>query len=494
MDNKNLIAPTLILGAILVGLYATRVYKIANSPKPSATQTHSDVTYPEATGTLKVPQTNTDSLVVYSFCSDKNERHEWVDLGLSVKWASCNVGASSPEDFGAYFAWGETDEKTEYSNDSYTWHDDPQAENESGNIISYPITKYDGKDGRIQLERSDDAACINWGSHFRMPTKNEWEELRDNCDWVWTTLHNVKGYLIKSRKNTNTIFLPAAGSKDKYSTNNNFAGEGYYLSSTLHPERPYSAWMMRFSDASFYLEGEYSRISGHSIRPVWDAKLEPAEVILPKRIIKTPNTNLRASSGSENGYSWVDLGLSVKWATRNVGAYSEANAGDYFAWGDVIPHKDNHGSKYYDRDRHCYTKYVLESSYKGTKDGKTVLEMMDDPAHENWGGNWRVPTDAEWTELRRKCGWQWMKISGQNGYLVYSKENGNSIFLPAAGMMNGSMYSNHEGAFGYYWSSSLHYLTDMPDDVEFAGDVEVYVKPNTALRGDGLSIRPVLDR
>ena len=151
----------------------------------------------------------------------------------------------------------------------------------------------------------------------------------------------------------------------------------------------------------------------------------------------------------------VDLGLSVKWATCNVGANKPEDYGDYFAWGETQP-KD-----YYDWSTYKYcngsystlTKYNNNSSY-GTVDNKTTLDLSDDAARANWGGSWRMPTKAEQDELRTKCTWTWTTQNGVKGYKVTSKSNGNSIFLPAAGFRYDSSLDN-AGSLGCYWSSSL---------------------------------------
>ena len=156
----------------------------------------------------------------------------------------------------------------------------------------------------------------------------------------------------------------------------------------------------------------------------------------------------------QGGIYAVDLGLSVKWASCNVGAEKPEEYGDYFAWGEVKPKEDYDWSTY----KHCrgsydsITKYCTSSSY-GIVDNKTVLDPSDDAATVNWGGSWRMPTDAEFTELQEKCEWKWTKQNRVKGYKVIGP-NGNSIFLPAAGFMfNSSLIS--VGSGGTYWSSSL---------------------------------------
>ena len=198
------------------------------------------------------------------------------------------------------------------------------------------------------------------------------------------------------------------------------------------------------------------------------------------------------SNGTENGYEWVDLGLSVKWATMNVGASKPEDYGDYFAWGETQP-KD-----YYDWStyKHCngsqttLTKYNTSSSY-GSVDNRTVLEASDDAARANWGGSWRMPTDAELTELREQCTWTWTTQNGVKGYKVTSKSNGNSIFFPAAGCRYDSSL-NDAGIEGDYWSSSLG--TDYPNRawlVRFNSDYVNNVRNYIYYRCDGRSVRPV---
>ncbi|MBO7324047.1 MAG: InlB B-repeat-containing protein, partial [Bacteroidales bacterium] len=160
---------------------------------------------------------------------------------------------------------------------------------------------------------------------------------------------------------------------------------------------------------------------------------------------------------SENGYEWVDLGLpsGTKWATCNVGATTPEGYGNYFAWGETSP-KDNYEWSTYiycNGSKTSLTKYNIISSY-GTVDNKTTLDLSDDAARVNWGGNWRIPTGTEQDELRNNCTWTWTTQNGVNGYKVTSKTNGNSMFLPAAGYRYGTSVSS-VGSDGSYWTSSL---------------------------------------
>ena len=140
--------------------------------------------------------------------------HEYVDLGLSVKWATCNVGASNPEEYGDYFAWGETQPKDYYDWSTYKWCNGSYDTQTKYNTYS----SYGTVDNKTTLELSDDAARAHWGGSWSMPTKAEQDELRNNCSWEWTTQNGVNGYTVTG-PNGNSIFLPAAGCRDDSSLN-----------------------------------------------------------------------------------------------------------------------------------------------------------------------------------------------------------------------------------------------------------------------------------
>ena len=165
----------------------------------------------------------------------------------------------------------------------------------------------------------------------------------------------------------------------------------------------------------------------------------------------------------------VDLGLSVYWSTCNLGASKPEDYGDYYAWGEVEPYYSSqdpliwkYGKTGYNWASYkwgngwsssTFTKYNTDSSL-GSVDNKTVLDLEDDAARVSLGGKWRMPTDEELTELRTECTWTWTTQNGVNGRLVTGK-NGNSIFLPAAGLRNDTSLGG-VGSRGNYWSSSLN--------------------------------------
>ena len=182
--------------------------------------------------------------------------HEYVDLGLpsGLKWATCNVGASSPEDYGNYYAWGETGTKTSYSESNSSTYGKTLAELRNAGII----------DGSYRLTLSHDAACANWGGTWRMPTKAECEELRDKCTWTRTTQNSVNGDKVTG-PNGRSIFLPAAGYR--IGTSLKFAGKnGYFWSSSAYDGSIY-AYILFFSSGGRDVDW-FGRDNGRSVRPV----------------------------------------------------------------------------------------------------------------------------------------------------------------------------------------------------------------------------------
>lgn len=157
-----------------------------------------------------------------------------------------------------------------------------------------------------------------------------------------------------------------------------------------------------------------------------------------------------------NGHEYVDLGLpsGIKWATMNVGATKPEEYGDHYAWGEIEP------KSYYEWDSYKWcngssytlTKYCTLSIF-GTVDNKTTLDFEDDIAHVKWGGDWHIPTKAEWDELIEECTWTWTTLNGVSGRKV-TGPNGNSLFFPAAGCRLG-VNTHGANAVAYYWSSSV---------------------------------------
>lgn len=200
-----------------------------------------------------------------------------------------------------------------------------------------------------------------------------------------------------------------------------------------------------------------------------------------------PSSNKEAS-GKVKGHEYVDLGLSVKWATCNVGASSPEEYGDYYAWGETKTKDvyDWNTYKWCQGSENTLTKYCTDN-WDGMVDNKTILESSDDVAHVKWGGSWRMPTDEEMIELRENCTWTWITQNGKNGRKV-TGPNGHSIFLPAAGFRYNSSL-NSAGSYGYCWSSSLN--TSYSYGAYFLGFDSDNVNRGNLNRYYGLSVRPV---
>ena len=195
--------------------------------------------------------------------------HACVDLGLpsGLLWATCNVGADLPEDYGDYFACGETTPKSGYSWSTYQYC--LGSNNTLTKYCSNAIYGYNGyTDNMTTLQVSDDAATANWGRGWRMPTKEEWEELVNNTAVTWITQNGVKGSCFTAT-NGNSLFLPTAGYRGGTSLNN-VGMDGVYWSSSLDTGYPYDAWNLDFNSGycSMYSNG---RLCGLSVRPVCSA-------------------------------------------------------------------------------------------------------------------------------------------------------------------------------------------------------------------------------
>lgn len=509
------------------------------------------------------------------------EGYAYMDLGLSVMWATCNVGAQSPEYHGDYFAWGETQRyKTNFTKKSYKWFPN------SDDYYPYP-TKYtygdnkDEADYRTVLELSDDAANMNWGGNWRMPTPEEIEELINNCTWTWGSqkaVYDTKegkqvfssyGYKVKSKINGKSIFIPASG----YSVDGDVHGkrEDVIIWSCAKPceygrytnEDQHYAYSLSSLVDSIRLAGA-TRYCGIAVRPVlapdftytisfnangavgkmpsitvqhgeliklplmsykcrgfvgWNTKEDGSGIMYEDgaKLTVTSDTELFAQwvrlsceeLSDANGHEYVDLGLSVKWATCNLGASSPEELGEYYAWGEVQP-KESYSWENYkwcNGNRFEITKYYglkhndWQNEYPlSVRDGKLVLDFEDDAARVQWGGTWSIPTNSEINELTdpNNCVWIKSHRNGVAGYEVVSQINGNSIFLPFAGYKSDNIIE--EVYSGFYWTNSIdeysspdyvRVLNITKDNITHSG-VGEWFKSISYWRSLGMLIRPVL--
>lgn len=351
---------------------------------------------------------------------DTNMEHgyEYVDLGLSsgTLWATYNIGALSPEEYGNYFAWGETVPKDNYDWSTYLF----------GNSANF--TKYNSIDKITQLELEDDAAYVIWGKNWRMPTHEEELELARECSWENDQINGISGYRITG-SNGNSIFMPRGGLYDgtdygSYGYELSFVNtDGWYWSSTLNSIGSSYAQGLCFFPSLLENVIDHERCDGHNIRPVF--------------IHKKDDVNLNSDD-----YEYVDLGLpsGTLWATVNIGANSPEDYGQYFAWGELEEKTD------YSTQAYLY----YNGSYENI--GTDIANTEYDVAKYLWGNGWHMPTYNQIQELMKNCSWTRTTQNDISGYLVKGSNN-NSIFLPCGGFKNGSG-DQYIGTMAYYWSST----------------------------------------
>lgn len=208
----------------------------------------------ESTGNNNSGNSNID------FTGTENN-HEYVDLGLSVKWATINVGATKPEGYGSYYAWGETTTKTNYSWYTYKW-----CKGLSDTMTKYcKSVAYGTVDNKEALELADDVAHVKWGGSWRMPKSAEQEELLKNCDWVFATKNGIYGYNVTSKINGTSIFIPAAGYRDNEKIYD-VGSSGTYWSSETYKGKNISQ-TLGFDSKDTYTSVEY-RCVGFPVRAV----------------------------------------------------------------------------------------------------------------------------------------------------------------------------------------------------------------------------------
>ena len=329
--------------------------------------------------------------------------------GSFVDWGTNKIGNDAPN------IW-RTLTKDEWV---YLFHDRQNAEN----LIAY---------GTIEDIRGIIILPDNWstpdGLNFVAESTNGmiWNEsYYDNTSGGgnYSNVYNAIDWLLMEKNGA--IFLPAAGVKEHGIAN--FAGHnGIYWSSTLYDNT--NAYHVHFAWNYIRPQNYYYKSNGLSVRLVKDIEGGGATPDTPD----TP-TEPEEPDNTENGHEYVDLGLSVKWATCNVGATKPEEYGDYFAWGEVEPKEEYTLSNYKwsDGTYSGMSKYEMHSL--------TTLEKEDDVANIHWGSTWHIPTHLNWEELRTDCNWTLLTHNGIDGYKV-TGPNGNSIFIP----------------MGDYWSSSLY--------------------------------------
>lgn len=516
---------------------------------------------------------------------------DYVDLGLSVKWGSMNLGADVSTGSGNYYAWGErsgynesdTSNKTNrtYSGSNkktfFNWVTYKYCDGTSASITKYnPDSSVSTYDGKVILDAVDDAASYSLKGDWRIPTSIEVGELIDNCTFTLTNQSGVSGYKVTG-PNGNSMFLPFAGRRIDGGLCD--TGNGYYQTSVVNTISPDSAWQLCLSTDQQPNQSSITRAYGAVIRPVLGETLRTASIslssesftimedtsrmlfatILPSNSLgnkvtwSTSRPDVAAvdeygnvtgvgdgkamiSATLANGSSascevtvigrFIDLGLSVKWASCNLGASSISEVGKYYAWGETkakgetdytnLNNFNNTGSyvkssfgystyKYNNGTDLFLTKYncnpeigdcdfnlddydhgpsFQDNKWVDIPIPELILDASDDAATQNLNGS-RMPTYYEWNELIDNCEIHSGKVNGQQGYFFFSKKTGFTdkyIFLPCA-HIGSSMLA--------YWSSSLRWtMPFLAFSYVISAEQRGWV---TYERCEGLSIRPVKD-
>ena len=358
---------------------------------------------------------------------DGSGDHAYVDLGLpsGTLWAICNVGADTPEDYGDYFAWGETQPK-----DYYEWNNYQYCNGNETTLTKYSIEFFDWDcecytnngyngftDNLTTLLPEDDAATANWGYGWRMPTQTEWQELLDNTTSTLTTQNGVYGRLFTA-SNGNSIFLPAAGSCYDSSPSGT-AGYGEYWSSSLVTDYPSKAWILYFGNTDCFLYGG-DRNFGQSVRPVRSSGQNnaPTGAINGLFSVSTSqqvyfsqgNLQYQASTDTwkfaENQWDYVGSQNPVVGNPGGTvtGSDNSNISSSYSGWIDLF----GWGTSGYNHGANCYQPWsTSQSNSDYYAYGSYTYNLYDQTGKADWGYNpisnggnvanlWRTLTQSEW--------------------------------------------------------------------------------------------------
>jgi len=373
-----------------------------------------------------------------------------IDMGLSVRWADRNIGANAPTEIGNYYMWGAV---TPYDAN---------------------FNQYYHKDENLPAGR--DVANYSYGEGWRMPTDDEWEELVNACSW---SKQSIDGHICmvgtpkQLQYASQRIILPCTG---------------YYSSAILYSSSTPEYWTSVWAASNQAVLYSFPMANSDN---TWKPLIRPRDNGLPVRAVLTSRTHPLVP---------VDMGNGIYWADANIGAFEAYDPGYYFAWGDLEGSRNGVHDFTWERylysgsDYNTLSKYNSQSSL-GDLDGLTTLADGDDVARHQLGDGWRMPTPEEIATLedRSLYTWTWFDADnteylGHAGYRVTSKQNGNSIFLPATGFF----VSNHiegQNQLGAYWTTERH------PDVSYQAALMCFDAVDCCtgygLRCEGRVIRPV---
>lgn len=421
------------------------------------------------------------------------DKVEYVDLGLPSGnlWAKCNLGASSPEAYGDYYAWGEVEPKQEYTKSNHKWYKEGAP--------SQGFTKYNNEDGKLTLEDEDDAVIQKLGNGWRTPTLADFRELTNQkyTTIEKTTLNGVAGYQITSKKNKKSIFIPCAGFKNSEKPQTRFISDDEEVAVCMTNLRRidnmvYNAWTFAFQNDRIGRYGK-RRPDGISIRPVKGPG------------VPVPN-------------NCVDLGLAsgLLWAKCNMGATEPTDRGNYYAWGETSTKKKYDGETY---KHYKWGDYNLKRIKKyNAEDGKTVIDPEDDAARANIGAGYRIPTKEDWEELLEDCKWEAVTTTlseiidpSQTKVIARWKvtgPSGNSIVLPMTSGFRGDGWGVQPDNDTYYTTANLYPADELSDKDKYQKAVALtwpmFAKETSSggikepsfksiYRDFGVVVRPVFD-
>lgn len=460
---------------------------------------------------------------------EKEITPEYVDLGLSVNWATFNVGATYPTDFGGFYAWGETQHKEEFNLYNYVFR------TEGDKIDNVKFSKYitDSKygiiDNKTSLELIDDVAHVKWGDQWIIPSKAEFEELYANCTIIDSTVDGIHGLFYISKVKGfegRSIFMPMPSSnyyngywfiysywtKDLHNSYSAYAtNDPYYSHPTfrsagcsIRPVTPSATWIDSISFELNYkekqmLEKSFIQLHADVLKngtsfyyPVtWEsdnesivsvdaygivyAKAKGTAVITAKMKSLSKQCIITVIEDTISQYEYVDLGLSVKWANVNIGALSPEDYGYYYSWGEIETKSYYNNDNYkFGEDYYTLSKYSYRTNYTAS-----ILDESDDVATQKLGNEWQIPSKKHFRELINNCSWEYKIVNGIGGCLVTSKIEGytdRSIFIPLAGgspnlnnevfFESSERYAYTYSPYGFYWSCELYREIQYYDNYE----------------------------
>ena len=411
-----------------------------------------------------------------------------VDLGLpsGLKWASCNVGATTPEEYGSYYAWGEVLPKEDYSWATYKY-----ANGAKGKLTKYCSEARYGNNGftdnKTVLEPEDDAAHVNWGGAWRMPTDAEWTELCEQCTWMWTTQNGVKGYKASSKTNGNVVFFPAAG----YRGSNlwDVGSHGYYQSSSLVTHLPYDSWFLFFDHySSVYVIVSYGngfeRYWGFTVRPVCSS------LDLSSSVDHYVNLTLY-KEGCEN----ANVIVCKEKQKVQISAVPENEHRHFVRWNDG--NTDNPRTVQITQDI-TYTAYFAPNQYtistevsdteRGSVSGATTTDYLNDvtlTAVPNYGYHFAYWSDEGCRYWRNECNTdnpRTIQVTGDTTYTAVFEKNTYTITAQSANNIQGYVYAPYQAEYldqvsliaypnvGYHFAQWADSNTDNPRTIVLTSD------------------------